>query len=311
MKISKQIITYGSFAVLYLLLIGGVHAQQDPQYTQYMYNTMTINPAYTGSPGTLQANLLYRSQWVGVEGAPETQSFGIHSPLANEKLAVGLNVVNDNIGPSSELFFSGNFSYTIQTSYNTKLAFGVKAGLKVLNIDFSEGIFYDETDILLSNNVQNKILPTVGAGMYYYSDKWYVGLSVPNFFRSDYYDDIEEAVLSNRLHYYVIGGYVFNLSDNLKFKPAALAKIVSGAPISFDISANFLFQEMFTFGVSYRYDDSVNALIGLQVFDSFFVGYSYDYTTTDFRKYNDGSHEIILRYQLPQKSSRIKSPRFF
>lgn len=311
MKIRNLIINYGSLVVIYLLSIAGANAQQDPQYTQYMYNTMTVNPAYTGSPGNLQANLLYRSQWVGVKGAPETQSFGIHSPLRNEKLGMGVNVINDKIGPSSELFFSGNFSYTIKTSYETKLAFGVKGGFKVMNIDFSKGIFYDPDDVLLSNNVSDKMLPTVGAGVYYYSNNWYMGLSVPNFFRTEYYDDVKEAVMSNRLHYYLIGGYVFNLSDNLKFKPAVLAKVVSGAPISFDISANFLLQNMFTFGASYRYDDSVSALIGVQVFDSFFVGYSYDYTTTAFRKYNDGSHEIILRYQLPERSSRIKSPRFF
>src|SRR5699024_5096722 len=209
------------FAGLFFLAITMANAQQDPQYTQYMYNTMTINPAYTGTPGALQANLLYRSQWVGVEGAPETQTFGIHSPLSNEKIGLGLNVVNDKIGPSNELFMSGNFSYTVQTSYNTKLAFGAKAGLKVLNIDFSKGRFYDDDDVLLSNNIQNKVLPTVGAGAYFYSDNWYVGLSVPNFFRTEYYDDVEEAVLSNRLHYYLIGGYVFSLSDNLLFKPAA------------------------------------------------------------------------------------------
>lgn len=311
MKITNLFTNPKHYLLLMLVIGGSLYAQQDPQYTQYMYNTMSINPAYTGSPGTLEANLLYRSQWVGVEGAPETQAFGIHSPLANRNIGLGLNIVNDKIGPSNELFFSGNFSYTIQATYNTKLAFGVKAGLKVLDIDFSKGIFYDPGDILLTNNIQNQVLPTVGAGVYYFSDKWYVGFSVPNFFMNEYYDDVEEAVMSDRLHYYLMGGYVFNISDNLKFKPAVLAKAVSGAPISFDISSNFLIQEIFTVGVSYRYEDAINVLAGIQVFDSFFVGYSYDYSLTDFQKYNDGSHEIILRYHIPEKSSRIKSPRFF
>lgn len=287
------------------------NAQQDPQYTQYMYNTMTINPAYTGSTGTLEANLLYRSQWVGVKGAPETQTLGVHSPIANERMGVGFNVVNDKIGPSNELFANGNFSYTLQTGRTTKLALGIKAGIKVLNIDWTKGRFYDADDALLNNNIDNKVLPTLGAGAYYYSEKWYIGLSVPNFIQADYYDDIEESVLSNRLHYYLMGGYVFDISPNLKFKPAALAKIVSGAPISVDISANFLISNVFTIGASYRWDDSVDALVGFQIIDSLFVGYAYDYSVTEFNKYNDGSHEIFLRFQLQPKTSRIKSPRFF
>ncbi len=268
--------------VLLVLIITKVaNAQQDPHYTQYMYNTMSINPAYAGSTGSLQALLLYRSQWVGVDGAPETQNFSVHSPLRNEKMGLGLNIVNDELGPSSEVFADVNFSYTIQTGYYTKLALGVK------------------------------IMPSVGAGAYWYSDRWYIGASVPNFLRSDYYDDIEESVLSDRLHYFIMGGYVFDINRNLKLKPAFLVKAVSGAPVSVDVSANVLLQEFLNLGVAYRWEDSVSFLAGFQISRSLFVGYSFDYTTTDFNKYNDGTHEILLRFDLLKGNNKIKSPRFF
>ena len=310
MKVNINII------ILYTLLltIGAtvrVQAQQEPQYTQYMYNTMSINPGYTGSAGTLEAILMHRSQWVGVDGAPQTQSFNIHTPIADEKMGLGLTAANDNLGPSNQVSLEGNFSYTIMTGYNTKIAFGVKAGARMLNIDWSKGRFYDANDVLLNTNVDNKILPSIGAGAYFYSDKWYVGLSVPSFIKGDYYNDVRESVITEKLQYYLIGGYVFNINDDLLIKPTVLARAMSGEPITVDVSANFLIQNTVTLGLSYRWDDSVSGLAGFQISNSFFVGYSYDYTVTDFNKYNDGSHEIIIRYQLPQKSTRIKSPRFF
>ncbi|SEQ03132.1 PorP/SprF family type IX secretion system membrane protein [Flavobacterium urocaniciphilum] len=286
-------------------------AQQNPEYTQYMYNTITVNPGYTGSVGTLEANLLLRKQWVNIDGAPQTGTFGLHSPLTNKKIGLGLNIISDDLGPSSEQTLVGNFSYTLDLGIETKLAFGLKAGARMLNIDWSKGRFYDSNDVLLNNNIDNKIMPTVGTGAYLYANKWYVGLSVPSFIRYDYYDDVQESVVSDKLHYYFIGGYVFDLSDEVKFKPSVLVKAVSGAPLSTDFSANFLLQEKVTLGASYRMDDSVSALLGLQFAKDFFIGYSFDYTVTPLNKYNDGTHEVILRYQLPQKSTVIKSPRFF
>lgn len=309
MKITSTILNR-YFLICIILTAISVKAQQEPQYTQYMYNTLTVNPGYTGSPGFLEATLQHRSQWVGIDGAPTTQAFTIHSPV-NDKIGLGFSAVNDKIGPSEEVYIDGNFSYTIPVSFNSKIAFGLKAGVKVLNIDWSKGTYYQGGDPLLNANINNELSPSVGAGIYYYSDKWYAGLSVPNFIRSDYYDDIKESEVSDRLHYYVIGGYVFDLSDNLKFKPAFMAKIVSGAPITADLSANFLLQERLTLGAAYRFDDSVSALVGFQITKDFFVGYSYDYSVTELNKYNDGSHEIIVRFQLMPKATRIKSPRFF
>lgn len=298
---------YNNLAFLFLFITIKSNAQQDPGYTQYMYNPMTVNSAYAGSTGNLEAVLIHRSQWVGIEGAPSTQAFAIHSPLRNDRIGLGFSAVNDNLGPSNEIYLDGNFSYTLPLSYDVKLALGVKAGARVLNVDWSKGRFYDGTDVLLNTNIDNKITPSVGAGAYLYSENWYFGASVPSFIKGDYYDDIQQSVNIERLHYYIMGGYVFDFSDNFKFKPAFLARGVNGAPISVDVSANFLIQEKFTLGAGYRWDDSVSALAGLQISKDLFIGYSYDYTTTDLNKYNDGSHEIVLRFQLNKKSNQIKS----
>ncbi|CAA9194294.1 type IX secretion system membrane protein PorP/SprF [Flavobacterium collinsii] len=305
----KSLETY--FILICSFITVCVSAQQDPEYTQYMYNTMSVNPAYAGSTGTLEATLLHRSQWVGIDGAPETQSFSAHSPLLNEMIGLGLSVVNDKIGPSNELYIDGNFSYSIPLGYEKRLAFGLKAGMRMLNVDWSKGRFYNNNDVLLNQNINNKMKLAVGAGVYYYTDKWYVGLSVPSFIQSDYYDDIQESISYDRLHYYLMGGYVFDLNPNLKFKPAFLVKAVSGAPLTADISANFMIAEKFVIGASYRTDDSLSALAGFQISRSFYIGYAFDYTVSDLNKYNDGSHEIILRYQFTKKQSKIKSPRFF
>lgn len=296
---------------LNLFFYGQSIAQQNPEYTQYMYNTMMVNPGYTGSTGLLEANLLLRKQWVNIEGSPKTGTLGVHFPLSNKKIGLGFNIISDDLGPSSEQTFAGNISYSINLNEETKLALGIKAGARMLNIDWSKGRFYDNDDVLLNSNVKNKMMGVLGSGIYVYSNKWYTGLSVPSFIRHDYYNDVQESVVSDRLHYYFIGGYVFDLSTSIKFKPSLLIKAVSGSPLSTDFSANFLLKEKLTLGASYRWDDSVSALAGIQLSESFFLGYSFDYTVTRLNKYNDGTHEVILRFQMPQKSSTIKSPRFF
>jgi len=272
---------------------------------------MAVNPAYAGSTGSLEATLLHRSQWVGISGAPETQSFSIHAPLRNEKIGLGLSVVNDKIGPSNELYLDGNFSYSLPLGYEKRLAFGIKAGMRMLNIDWSKGRYYDGTDVLLNQNIDNQMKLAVGAGIYYYTEKWYLGFSIPSFIQNDYYDDVQESIDYDRLHYYLMGGYVFDLNPNLKFKPAFLVKAVSGAPLTADISANFMLYEKFVIGGSYRTDDSISILAGFQISKSFYLGYAFDYTVGGLNKYNDGTHEFILRYTFNKNQSKIKSPRFF
>ncbi|MFT4804631.1 MAG: type IX secretion system PorP/SprF family membrane protein [Psychroserpens sp.] len=285
-------------------------AQQDPQYTQYMYNTMSVNPAYAGQREVLSVTGLHRTQWVGIDGAPQTQTLGIHAPLRNDRIGLGLSIVNDALGPVNEYYIDANFSYTIPVSDNkTKLSFGLKAGLHSLTSDWSEGVIQQLGDPTFADNL-SVFSPTIGAGLYLHNRKWYVGLSAPNFLRTEHFDDNQVSIAKERMNYYLIAGYVFDLSAKTKFKPAALVKAVAGAPIIADVSANFLFNDKFTLGVAWRWDDSVSGLAGFQVTDGLYIGYSYDATTTNLNNYNSGSHEIMLRFEL-QKVGRILSPRFF
>ncbi|HUH46932.1 MAG TPA: type IX secretion system membrane protein PorP/SprF [Arenibacter sp.] len=309
MKIIKESVLKAVIAITFVLSGQFLLAQQQPEYTQYMYNTMVLNPAYAGSNGPLEVSLLHRSQWVGIEGAPKTQSFGLHGKLW-KKVGLGLSAINDKIGPSNQFAVNAAFGYHLVTGQNTHLSLGVNIGMDVMNINWSKGLYYDPNDVILNDNI-NEVRPLVGAGAYFYSEKWYLGISVPSLLTLNSYDPGEEVVFQRRNHYYLMGGYVFNLSDQFRFKPAILGTVVEGSPISVDVSANFQWMEKFTFGVAHRFSDSVSALVGLQLAKSFFVGYAYDYSVSKLNKYNDGSHEIILKYTLSNKNQRARSPRFF
>ncbi|MBR9915322.1 MAG: type IX secretion system membrane protein PorP/SprF [Algicola sp.] len=309
--IQKSSLLKGLVLFVFCILTSNISfAQQDPQYTQYMYNTMSVNPAYAGQREVLSVTGLHRTQWVGIDGAPQTQTLGIHAPLRNNKIGLGLSIVNDALGPVNEYYIDANFSYTIQVDdNNTKLSFGAKAGIHGLTSDWSEGVIQQIGDPTFADNL-SVFSPTIGAGLYLHNRKWYVGLSVPNFLQTEHFDDSQVSVAKERMSYYLIAGYVFNLNDNIKLKPAALVKAISGAPIIADVSANFLFNDKFTLGASYRWDDSISGLAGFQVTDGLYIGYAYDATTTNLNNYNSGSHEIMLRFEL-QKVGRILSPRFF
>ncbi|MBE7688997.1 type IX secretion system membrane protein PorP/SprF [Tenacibaculum finnmarkense genomovar ulcerans] len=297
--------------VLILCIISGINAQQDPQYTQYMYNTMTVNPAYAGSSGHSIINLLGRTQWVGIDGAPDSQTLSYDTPLGYSGVGLGINLTNDRIGPSNELYLDINGSYTIRTSEDGNLSFGLKLGGRNLNIDWSKGLIRNVNDNKLKANI-NKFLPTIGAGLYYHTSNWYLGAAIPNFISTDHYDDTINGgdIATERQHLFFIAGYVFNLSDNIKFKPAALAKAVKGAPLSVDVSANFMFNEKFIAGLAWRWDDSVSALLGFQASKKLYIGFAYDLTTSNYSNYNSGTYEVMLRYEM-LKEHALKSPRFF
>jgi len=299
--------------IIIVALIGTTDgfSQQDPQYTHYNYNTMTVNSAYTGSRGNLAIISLYRNQWVGVEGAPKTLTFGIDSPIGKYDGA-GLSIVQDEIGPSSETYIDGNYAHQLVVNRKgDKLALGLKAGVRFLSIDWSKGLYRDEGDVFLNENVNGKLLPSIGAGVFYYTRNAYIGLSTPNILTNTHYDEIQEAESVERVHLFLIGGYVFDLNPFLKFKPSFFVKHVAGAPLSADVSANFLMNEKLTLGVNYRWDDSVSALFGLQITPQLNMGYAYDFSTTQLTAYNSGTHEIFLRFMLKSRDRIIKSPRFF
>lgn len=295
---------------LVLGLIGMMgYSQQDSQYTQYMYNTININPAYAGSREVLSIFGLHRSQWIGLDGAPTTNAFSINSPIGDSSFGVGLSFVNDRIGPANESAISADLSYFIPVSENYKLAFGLKGTANLFNLDVNKLKIQDQNDPKFQN-LNNDISPNVGAGIYLYSDKFYAGLSVPNFFETNHYKDNSVSITQEKLHYYFITGYVFDIGSNLKMKPSVLAKAVEGAPLQIDGSLNFLIYDKLTLGAAYRWDAAWSALAGFQISNSIFIGYGYDRDTTRLQNYNSGSHEIFLRFEL-FSNAKMLTPRFF
>lgn len=305
------------FLALILSFSVDSYGQQDPQYTQYMYNTQVVNPAYAGSRGSLDFAGLYRTQWVGLDGAPKTGTFTVNSPIgALENMGLGLSIVSEEIGPARESNVNIDYSYSINVSETYKLAFGLKAGVDILDVDFTRLNIFDSGDVF-ETNIDNRLQPQIGAGVYYYSDKFYAGLSVPNFLNTKHFDESEigptsaQSIAAERLHYFFITGYVFDLSDNVKFKPAILTKLVSGSPLQADISANFLINEKFTIGAAYRWSAALSGMIGFQATDGLFLGFAYDRETTDLQQFNDGSYEFFVRFEIFNKPERVFTPRFF
>lgn len=305
---TSHFITLLFFVGLFFAL-PSVQAQQDSQYTQYMYNTHSVNPGYAGSRGSLSIMGVYRNQWVGLEGAPKTLNFAMHSPIGVKGVGLGLGVTSEKIGPSDESVVTADFSYTIPLENELKLAFGLKGGLSIWNLDPSKLNIFNPNDYSLKQ--ENTSSPVIGMGFYLYTPKWYIGLSSPNVLETEYYDDIQVSVASEKTHIYLIGGYVFTLNPNLKLKPAVLAKAVVGAPMALDFSANALINEALTLGLAYRLDAAVSALAGFQISDQLMIGYAYDYDTTSLGNYNSGSHEVFLRFELGTRLKAKVNPRFF
>lgn len=301
------------FKLIILIIFGistfSVFAQQDANFSQYMYNSSIINPAYSGSRENLSIYGQFRSQWVGVEGAPQTAILTVHSPFKYSKLGYGVSVISDKLGATVDNTLAVDLSYTIDFNHDYKLAFGIKASGSFLNVDYNKLEIYDITEG--TDNLKNQFNPNVGAGFYLYSDRTYFGISVPNMLEYDRGNDQMYATMKKAMHFYGTFGHVFDISRDIKFKPTLLTKVVQGAPLQVDVSASFLFNERFTAGASYQIDSSVSALVGFQINEQFFVGYSYDSSVTKLANYNSGSHEIFLRFELFDKFKRFTTPRFF
>lgn len=302
-------------------------AQKEPQYTQYMYNIGSFNPAYVGTTETLEIAGLYRAQWLDIPGAPRTIRFGTNIPLSNEKMGLGFNVISDQLGPSTQTYVDVAYSYQFNVSDNAKLSFGMDAGGSFLNVDFAKGTFKNPGEPILNGETISQFYPTIGAGMFLYEDEiWYLGVSIPNFLTDGIYNDDVATIVEDKVQFNFIGGYVFDLSESLKFKPAVLANLISGAPVNMNISGNFLINDRFTLGASYRLDNAVSGLAGFQISSGLFMGYSYDYNTNPLGEFNSGSHEVILKFYLGKggggsgrskdpklkgKPKQIDTPRFF
>lgn len=289
-----------------------LHAQQDPHYTQYMYNMSVMNPAYAGSKENLSMGLLYRKQWVEIEDAPTTGTFFGHSPVG-KNVGLGLSVISDKIGPVEENNVYGDFSYTLNLGDEVKLAMGLKAGITFHNVGLYSAIYHtlpDANDPAFSQNVSNSYL-NLGSGLFFYTNKYYLGLSVPNIMKSKHLDYKGISYGSEVSHYFLTGGYVFDVNENLKFKPFFMLKSAFNAPSSLDLSSNFLIQNKLELGATYRLQDSFGALVNYQVTPNLKVGYAYDHITSDLKVTTPASHEIILLFDVNFNKKVSRSPRYF
>lgn len=301
--------------VSFFLFINKIAAQQDPQYTQYMYNMNIVNPAYaTADESVLNLGSLYRTQWVGAVGAPKTLTVFAHMPV-NDKVEVGFSMISDDIGDGAkkENNFYADFAYVLSFNNSHKLSLGLKAGVTSLQTNFN-GFRFESTSPDFAFEDVSILKPNVGVGGYYFTDKYYIGLSTPNIFNSKHIE--QKSGISNygseNLHVFLTGGYVFTLSESFKFKPALMTKFVKGSPANLDISANVLYNEKFELGLSYRVGDAVSGLMNVKVLPNLRVGYAYDYTISNLGQFNSGTHEIFLLFDLDLLSKGYdKSPRFF
>jgi type IX secretion system PorP/SprF family membrane protein len=298
---------------LALLTFFNVEAQQDPQYTQYMYNMSSMNPAYAGSKENMTGGFLYRKQWVGIEDAPSTGTFFINSPAA-KNVGLGISAINDKIGPVEETNLYADFSYTLSLGGEHKLAFGIKGGGTFHKIglfsQIGDGNVPDLNDPAFSQDTSNSFF-NIGSGLFYYTNKYYVAFSVPNMIKSSYlsYNGVQYG--TEVLHYFLTGGYVFQLNPNLKFKPSTMIKSAFNTPVSIDLSANFLFSEKFEIGATYRKQDSFGAMVNYEVTPGMRIGYAYDHILSDLKVTTPSSHEIMVLFDLNFPKKVSQSPRYF
>lgn len=307
------------FFALTLLLLSffDIQAQQDPHYTQYMYNMNVVNPAYAGSKENLSGSLLYRQQWVGLQGAPKTATFSLHSPVG-KNVGLGLSVVSDKIGPVDENNIYADFSYNLNLGGEHKLAFGLKAGATLHKVGlFSEvgnGYVPQPGDKSFSENTSNTYL-NFGAGAFYYTNKYYVAFSLPNFVKNTHLEVTNNGQIYNfgneTQHYFLTGGYVFDLSSSFKFKPSVMVKSAIKTPTSLDLSANFLYKERLEFGLTHRLDDSFGAMVNFAITPNLRLGYAYDHIISDLNITTSASHEFMLLFDLNFPKKVSISPRFF
>ncbi len=293
-----------------------VRGQQDAMFTHYAFNTLAINPAYAGTRDALTVTALHRSQWVGFPGAPLTQTLTMHTPIFTKNTGLGLSLVNDKIGPTNTTSFYADFSYKIRVNDKSWLSFGLKGGINLRKIDLTDLRTTEAYDPGLLTDIKSEVLPNFGFGIYYLSERYYLGISIPKLLENDYKENIVQGSVnlgSESKHYFFIAGAVFDISENIMFKPTGFLKFVSGAPLEGDITANFIFNERFRLGAMFRTGAAFGLLAGVNITSQLELGYSYDWSFTNTTgKYNSGSHEIMLRYDFIFKDKRkIRSPRYF
>jgi len=302
------------FILSFALILGVCQlakAQQEAMYSQYMFNTMAVNPAYAGSREVFSITGLARAQWRGIEGAPLSQTLSLDAPVRNKKVGLGLIVFNDKIGYTHNSGVHGSYAYRLRLKRST-FSMGLKLGIVQYTANLNQArlsVGSTSDDAGFQNNI-SVYIPSAGAGFYFNSDKYYFGASIPNLYSTQLSRDAKINV-NKYDHIFLMSGYVFSLNQDLKLKPSVLVKYVSGAPIEMDLNVNLWFYDRIGIGASYRTGDALIAMFEVQVKNNFRVGYSYDYTITQLRKYTTGSHEIILRYEFGFGKDKIITPRYF
>ena len=284
--------------------------QRDPMYTQYIFNMQTINPAYAGTWQSIGFIALSRLQWVGIQGAPSTQTLSIQTPFKSENVGLGFNIVHDEIGMENRLLVNFDYSYRISISDASSLRFGIKGGFTNYSNPLGLYTTYDPNDPNFQGYIDNRFMPNVGVGTFLYSNRYYLGLSVPKLVQARFKEtEGNYATLSELREIYFSGGLVFDLSPNVKFKPTFITKYSQAAPFQFDISANFLFNEKLWLGAMYRSGDAVGVVVQWIIQNRFRIGYSADFSTTDIRRYHKGVHEVMVSYEIDWH--KFISPRYF
>lgn len=298
-----------------LIALGSISlkAQQDPMYTHYMFNTLMVNPGYAGSRDMLTITALHRSQWVDFKGAPIVQSLTLHSPLKNNHYGVGLSVLNDKIGTTNKTSVFGDFAYRVDLTKKSKLALGLSAGVNIFQANLTSLALDQGGDPTFQTNINNRITPNFGFGLYYSRERFYAGVSIPNLVRNNFAKGGSALQGSEQRHYFLIAGAVFNLSESVAFKPTTFIKVAPAVPVQADITATFIFVKKVSLGAMYRTGDACGALIGFNITDQVYLGYSYDWSYgLSSSRYNHGSHEVVFRYDIPVRDKKqIHTPRYF
>ena len=305
-----------SIFILIVALGNTITAQQDAMFTHYMYNTLGVNPAYAGSRDALTVTALHRSQWLGFPGAPVTQTFTAHTPVKSDKIGLGLSVINDKIGPMQTASVYADFAYHLKINAKSKLSLGVKAGGNLFNASLADLQVTQSNDVAFASNLQSRFLPNFGFGAYYYTHRFYAGLSIPklleNRFETNQISGSANLFWEKR-HYFLIAGTMIDINETFQFKPTTLIKITNGSPAQADLTAQFVYNKKFALGAMYRTNSAIGALLGFFLGEQLYGGYSFDWSTVNKTgRYNSGTHEIMLRYDfIYRDKGKIKSPRYF
>lgn len=298
--------------ILNLYCLIAVQAQQEPQYTNYMFNTQSNNPAYAGSKSKGSATLLTRLQWVGLEGAPRSTSFTFQSPLPRTNMGLGLAVVSDQTGPAQDLTVNAQYGYHVAINKTNRISFGLGLGFYNYRNSLDQVEINTASDKAFANAYKSNFQPNIGVGLYYYGGKLTLGASAPNLLAASLSPTPTSITTGLRQHFFFLANYIIPINEEVNFRPGIGEKIVVGAPPSTDITAQFTYSDIVIVGTSYRIGDAISALIAVQATQEILVGYSYDYSTSKLNQFNKGSHEIFVTYQFkfPKKNTCDVEPLF-